>query len=111
MKNILLNENVNTAVIKPEVKPLVSVLNTQFRELNDREKKLYGVNAGYVIEKATNSPLIRAGIRVGYVITSIGGEEDITLNSLLSLEKTRGRIIIEGFYPTDSKLSYYIIVL
>ena len=108
---VLLNENGNTAVIKPELKPLITVLNAQFRELNDREKKQYGVNNGYVLEKANNSPLIRAGIRTGYVITSIGGEEDVNLNTLMDLEKTRGRVIIEGFYPSDSRLSYYIIVL
>lgn len=108
---VLLNENGSTSVIKPEIKPLITVLNAQFRELNDREKKQYGVNAGYVLEKANNSPLVRAGIRTGYVITSIGGEEDVNLNTLMDLEKTRGRVIIEGFYPSDSRLSYYIIVL
>lgn len=108
---ILLNENGNTAVIKPEKKPLVTVLNAQFRELTDREKKSYGIQSGYVLEKVINSPLQRAGIKPGYVITSIGGKEDITYNTLVGLELMKGRVIIEGFYPTDSRLSYYIIVL
>ncbi|HPE40609.1 MAG TPA: trypsin-like peptidase domain-containing protein [Bacteroidales bacterium] len=108
---ILLNENGNTNVIKPEKKPLISVLNAQFRELTEREKKTYGVTSGYVLEKATHSPLQRAGIKPGYVITSIGGKEDITYNTLLGLDLMKGRVIIEGFYPTDSRLSYYIIVL
>lgn len=108
---ILLNENGNTNVIKPEKKPLISVLNAHFRELTEREKKTYGVKSGYVLEKATNSPLQRAGIKPGYVITSIGGKEDITYNTLLGLDLMKGRVIIEGFYPTDSRLSYYIIVL
>lgn len=107
----LLNENGNTAVIKPEKKPLITVLNAQFRELTDREKKSYGIQSGYVLEKVINSPLQRAGIKPGYVITSIGGKEDITYNTLVGLELMKGRVIIEGFYPTDSRLSYYIIVL
>lgn len=107
----LLNENGNTSVVKPEKKPLITVLNAQFRELTEREKKSYGIQSGYVLEKGINSPLQRAGIKPGYVITSIGGKEDITYNTLVGLELMKGRVIVEGFYPTDSRLSYYIIVL
>jgi len=107
----LLNENGTTAIIKPEIKPLIAVLNVQFRELNEKEKKAYGINSGYVLEKGGNSPLMRAGIKVGYVITSVGGEVDIDLNALKELDTIKGKVIIEGFYPADSRLSYYIIIL
>lgn len=108
---LLLNEKGNTSIIKPEIKPLITVLNTEFRELTEKEKNLYGVNSGYVIEKSGNSPLFRAGIKNGYVITSIGGEEDIDLPTLQNLENYKGKVIIEGFYPSDNRLSYYIIIL
>ena len=107
----LLNENGNTNIIKPEVKQLISVINAQFRELTDKEKKTYGVNAGFVVEKIAGSPLVRARIRPGFIITSIGGEEDIKLEELLNLNQVKGRVILEGFYPTDTRLSYYIVIL
>lgn len=107
----LLNENGNTNIIKPEVKQLISVINAQFRELTDKEKKTYGVNAGFVVEKIAGSPLVRARIRPGFIITSIGGEEDIQLEELLNLNQVKGRVILEGFYPTDTRLSYYIVIL
>lgn len=107
----LLNENGNTSIIKPEIKPLITVINAHFRELTEKEKKTYGVNAGFVVEKIMASPLLRSRIKPGFVITSIGGEEDIVLDALLNLENIKGRILIEGFYPTDTKLSYFVIVL
>jgi hypothetical protein len=107
----LLNENGNTHIIKPEIKPLISVINAEFRELTEKEKKTYGVNAGFVVEKINATPLLRSRIRPGFIITSIGGEEDIVLDALLNLEKMKGRVLIEGFYPTDTKLSYFVIVL
>lgn len=107
----LLNENGNTSIIKPEKKKLVSVINAQFRELTEKEKKSYGVKAGYVVEKIAGSPLVRARIKPGFVLTSIGGEEDINLEGLLKLDQHKGRVILEGFYPTDTKLSYYIVIL
>jgi serine protease Do len=107
----LLNENGNTEIIKPEKKQLITVINAQFRELTEKEKKTYGVNAGFVVEKIAGSPLVRSRIRPGFVITSIGGEEDIKLEELLNLNQVKGRVILEGFYPTDTKLSYYILVL
>ena len=107
----LLNENGNTEIIKPEVKQLISVINAQFRELTEKEKKTYGVNAGFVVEKIAGSPLVRSRIRPGFVITSIGGEEDIKLEELLNLNQVKGRVILEGFYPTDTRLSYYIVIL
>lgn len=107
----LLNENGNTSIIKPEKKKLVSVINAQFRELTEKEKKSYGVKAGYVVEKIAGFSLVRARIKPGFVLTSIGGEEDINLEGLLKLDQHKGRVILEGFYPTDTKLSYYIVIL
>jgi len=107
----LLNKNGNTEVILPEKSNFITVINAQFRELTDKELRGYGVNSGYEIQKLNGSPLAKARIKPGFIITSIGGERDIDLGQLLNLDKMKGRIVIEGFYPTDTRLSYYVIFL
>jgi Do/DeqQ family serine protease len=107
----LLNKNGNTEVILPEKSNFITVINAQFRELTDKELRGYGVNSGYEIKKLNGSPLAKARIKPGFIITSIGGERDIDLGQLLNLDKMKGRVVIEGFYPTDTRLSYYVIFL
>lgn len=108
---VLLNERGDTSIIKIEKKPTYNILNAEIRELSSREKKEYGINNGYMIEKLNNSAFARLGLKKNFIITSLDkdpgiGEEDI---KMLNLRK--GKVIIEGFYPGDYRKHYFMLVL
>ncbi len=107
----LLNEIGNTSIIKAEEKNVIKVLNSELRELSAKEKREFQVENGYVLEKITNSPFARVGIRKGFVITSIDGNKSSLKEDIKSLSSRKGKIILEGFYPNNYRTYYYMLVL
>lgn len=108
---LLLNENGNTSIVKPEEKELFTVLNSQIRELTAKEKKDFQVRNGFVLEKINNSPFARLGIKKGFVITSLDRNSNITMDDIKALSSRKGTVYIEGFYPNDYRTYYFMLVL
>lgn len=107
----LLNSFGNTEIMKNQVGETTEALGGTFREITDSEKQQYGIAKGVVVEKVGKSPFARLGIRNGFIITSIDKKVNISVKDIQGLEKQKGKVVIEGFYPSDSRTYYFVLVL
>lgn len=108
---ILLNEKGDTSIVKKEEKNIINVLNAELRELSVKEKKNYGIENAYMIEKLNNSPFARIGLKKNFIITSIDKNPNTKASDLMALNNRKGKVIVEGFYPNDNRRFYFILVL
>lgn len=107
----LFNSMGNTDIIRNDTEATEQILGGSFREVNDKEKQQYGIFKGVVVEKAGKSPFARLGIKNGFIITSIDKKVNISIEDIRQLEKKKGKLIVEGFYPNDSRTYYFVLVL
>lgn len=107
----LFNSMGNTDIIRNDTEAAEQILSGSFREVNDKEKQQYGISKGIVIEKVGKSPFARLGIKNGFIITSIDKKVNISIEDIRQLEKRKGKLIVEGFYPNDSRTYYFVLVL
>lgn len=107
----LFNSMGNTDIIRNDTEAAEQILGGSFREVNDKEKQQYGISKGIVIEKVGKSPFARLGIKNGFIITSIDKKVNISIEDIRQLEKKKGKLIVEGFYPNDSRTYYFVLVL
>ena len=107
----LFNSMGNTDIMRNDTEAAEQILSGSFREVNDKEKQQYGISKGIVIEKAGKSPFARLGIKNGFIITSIDKKVNISIEDIRQLEKKKGKLIVEGFYPNDSRTYYFVLVL
>lgn len=107
----LFNSMGNTDIIRNDTEATEQILGGSFREVNEKEKQQYGISKGVVIEKAGKSPFARLGIKNGFIITSIDKKVNISIEDIRQLEKKKGKLIVEGFYPNDSRTYYFVLVL
>lgn len=107
----LFNSMGNTDMIRNDTEATEQILGGSFREVNEKEKQQYGISKGVVIEKAGKSPFARLGIKNGFIITSIDKKVNISIEDIRQLEKKKGKLIVEGFYPNDSRTYYFVLVL
>lgn len=107
----LFNSMGNTDIIRNDTEAAEQILSGSFREVNDKEKQQYGISKGIVIEKVGKSPFARFGIKNGFIITSIDKKVNISIEDIRQLEKKKGKLIVEGFYPNDSRTYYFVLVL
>lgn len=108
---ILLNEKGDTSIVKKEEKNIINVLNAELRELSVKEKKNYGIENAYMIEKLNNSPFARIGLKKNFIITSIDKNPNTKASDLRALNTRKGKVIVEGFYPNNNRRFYFILVL
>lgn len=107
----LFNSMGNTDITRNDTEAAEQILSGSFREVNDKEKQQYGISKGIVIEKVGKSPFARLGIKNGFIITSIDKKVNISIEDIRQLEKKKGKLIVEGFYPNDSRTYYFVLVL
>lgn len=107
----LFNSMGNTDIIRNDTEAAEQILSGSFREVNDKEKQQYGISKGIIIEKVGKSPFARLGIKNGFIITSIDKKVNISIEDIRQLEKKKGKLIVEGFYPNDSRTYYFVLVL
>ena len=107
----LFNSMGNTDIMRNDTEAAEQILNGSFREVNDKEKQQYGISKGIVIEKVGKSQFARIGIKNGFIITSIDKKVNISIEDIRQLEKKKGKLIVEGFYPNDSRTYYFVLVL
>ncbi len=107
----LLNAMGNTDVLKHNVGDFVEALGGVFRDITDKEKQQYGIAKGFVVEKTGNRPFARLGIKNGFIITSIDKKVNVNAKDIKDLENKKGKVIIEGFYPQDTRTYYFVLVL
>lgn len=100
----LRNKHGNTNIVKTE---MVSVLGAKFEELNFEEKQKLRLKNGIKISELGSGKLRAAGIKEGFIITSINRKQIFNLQDVESLlVNTKGGVLIEGIYP-NGMVAYY----
>jgi S1-C subfamily serine protease len=107
-KNFLVtlrNNEGSTAITKPNL--AVNMLGGTFQEVSKEEKNNLGISNGVKISKLNAGKLRNAGIREGFIITTIDHKPVRTTTDVeTALKDKQGGILIEGVYPNGMK-GYY----
>ncbi|MCD6065277.1 MAG: periplasmic serine protease, Do/DeqQ family [Bacteroidetes bacterium] len=106
---ILKNKDGNIGVIKKEVRSEASVgaLGASFESLSKEEMKKLAITNGIRIKKLDNGKLASAGIKQGFIITSVDKKKVASAEELESILKDKsGMIMIEGMYPNGIHAYY-----
>jgi Do/DeqQ family serine protease len=104
---ILKNKNGNTDVVeKPKIE-VVSALGATFEGVSETEMKKLGITNGLKIVKLGAGKLLSAGIKEGFIITSVDKKKITTLDDVKgALEHKKGGVLIEGVYPNGMRAYY-----
>ncbi|TAF64836.1 MAG: PDZ domain-containing protein [Cytophagales bacterium] len=101
-------ENINGSmdIVKDETVTIPS-LGASFEVLSQIEKERLGVKSGVRLVKLWNGLISRLGLEPGFIITAINGQPVTTPQDVETLiNKTRGKLIIEGINKNGAK-GYY----
>ncbi|MDF2436349.1 MAG: hypothetical protein K0Q95_725 [Bacteroidota bacterium] len=103
----LKNKNGNTDVVeKPKVE-VVSTLGASFEDVNSSDMKKLGIENGLRVNKLSAGKLLSAGIKEGFIITSVDKKKITSINDIKSaLETKKGGVLIEGVYPNGMRAYY-----
>jgi S1-C subfamily serine protease len=103
----LKNKDGNTNIVKKDESNVVSLLGGTFETVSNDEMKDLGINYGLKIAKLDAGLLRSAGIREGFIITSIDKKPVKTLDDLsTALKNKKGGILIEGIYQNGMRAYY-----
>jgi len=105
----LKNKDGNFGFIRKESKEVASIqsLGASFESLTRDELKNLGITNGLRINKLGAGKLASAGIKQGFVITSIDRKKVNTVQELETyLQEKVGGVLIEGVYPNGMKAYY-----
>jgi serine protease Do len=106
---ILKNKDGNLGVIKKEVHETTSVnsLGANFETVSKEDMKKLGIQNGVKISKLDNGKLAQAGIKPGFIITSIDKKKVSSADDVeLTIKNKTGGILIEGVYPNGTRAFY-----
>ncbi len=102
---ILRNKDGDTQLVKTE--PSLNILGANFENASKEEKNKLGLTGGVKISKLMAGKLRSAGIKEGFIITSIDKKPIRTTNDLeTAIKAKQGGILIEGVYPNGAKAYY-----
>lgn len=97
----------DTRIAKAEKNKVFSILGANFETLAETDLKRLGLKGGVKIVSLGAGKLRSAGIKEGFVITSIDKKEVISLEDVkLALENKEGGVLIEGVYTNGMKAYY-----
>lgn len=106
---ILKNKEGNVSVIKKEqkIEKPVLALGASFEQLTKEEMGKLKISNGVRIAKLNNGKLAGAGIREGFIITTIDKKKINTIDDVESaLKNKQGGVLIEGVYPNGMHAYY-----
>ncbi len=85
----------------------VNMMGADFNEVGEKEKKQLGISNGVKIENLQSGKLRTAGIREGFIITSIDNQKIESAQQVEQIfSEKKGGILIEGIYPNGMKAYY-----
>lgn len=101
-------ENGLSIIKKPEVnRTSISSLGAAFEELTPEDMAKYKIQGGVKIVKLDNGKLAAAGIKEGFIITSVDKKKVNTIKDIQTLlENKSGGVLIEGIYPNGMRAYY-----
>ena len=101
----LRNKDGDTKLIKSE--QAFNLLGASFENLSSEEINKLGLNGGVKISSLQAGKLRSAGIREGFIITTIDKKPILTTEDLENALKTKqGGVLIEGVYPNGMRAYY-----
>lgn len=106
---VLKNKENSLGIIKkPEVfRASVNSLGAEFEEINAKELTRLNLQGGVKISKLEAGKLANAGIKEGFIITSIDKKKVSNLKDIQNmLENKTGGVLIEGIYPNGMRAYY-----
>ena len=105
---VLRNKDGGTALIKPSPSSnSLNLLGASFSDVSGSDKSNLGIGGGAKISKLNPGKLRSAGIKEGFIITSIDRKAVRNMADLENALKDRqGGVLIEGIYPNGMK-GYY----
>jgi serine protease Do len=104
---ILKNKDNNTKVVERENIEVAKALGATFETVSDEEKTKLGIENGLKVTKMEAGKLRSAGIKEGFIITSIDHKKVNTKEELKSiLDSKKGGILIEGVYANGMRAYY-----
>jgi serine protease Do len=101
-------ENSLSIIKKPEVfRTSVNSLGAEFEELNAEDLSKFNITAGVKISKLQAGKLANAGIKEGFIITSVDKKKVSNIKDIQNmLENKTGGVLIEGMYPNGMRAYY-----
>ncbi len=103
----LKNKNNTTDVIKKEKTEAMSTLGATFQEVTADEQKKLRIGGGVKIIQLSPGKLRSAGIKEGFIITSIDKKPVKSVEELHAiLDGKQGGVLIEGVYPNGLRAYY-----
>lgn len=107
MAVVLKNKDGNTdVVLKPKVE-VISALGASFEDISKDEMKKLNIEYGLKIAKLGAGKLLSAGIKEGFIITSVDKKKIATIEDIkTTLENKKGGVLIEGIYPNGMRAYY-----
>jgi serine protease Do len=104
---ILKNKDNNTRIVERESTEVTKSLGATFESLADEEKSKLGIQNGLKVTRLEVGKLRNAGIKEGFIITSIDHKQVNSKEELKSvLDHKKGGILIEGLYPNGMRAYY-----
>ncbi|QQR95461.1 MAG: hypothetical protein IPJ93_01495 [Bacteroidota bacterium] len=85
----------------------VNMMGAEFGEVTDKEKKQLGISNGVKVAGLQSGKLRSAGIREGFIITSIDNKKINSPDDIeAALANKKGGVLIEGVYPNGMRAYY-----
>lgn len=104
---VLKNKNGNINVVERPKIEVVSALGATFEPVNTSDIKKLNIENGLRISKLNAGKLLSAGIKEGFIITSVDKKEINTIEDIkTALENKKGGVLIEGIYPNGMRAYY-----
>lgn len=106
---VLKNKNNSTSLLKKEEEAsnAVQSLGATFETVAPEDLKRLGIDNGLRVSKLASGKLLSAGIREGFIITTIDKKRVSSPEELKEiLDNKKGGILIEGVYPNGSRAYY-----
>ncbi len=105
---ILKNRNGNTNVLKRSVdKEELKALGASFENISDDDKKDLRIAHGLRVTKIEDGLLRNAGIKSGFIITSVDKKPIKSIDDLnIALKNKKGGMLIEGIYGNGMRAYY-----
>lgn len=101
----LRNKDGDTKIVKNQQVP--NLLGATFENASKDEKTKLGIKSGVKISRLLAGKLRSAGIKEGFIITSIDKKPILTTDDLENALKTKqGGVLIEGVYPNGMRAYY-----
>jgi C-terminal processing protease CtpA/Prc len=102
---VLRNKDGDTRVVKND--QVLNLLGGTFENISKDDQAKLGIQGGVKISKLLPGKLRSAGIREGFIITSIDKKPVRTMEDIDNALKTKqGGVLVEGIYPNGLRAYY-----